>query len=105
PDAPMSLTLEADLVVVGGGLSGLSAATRASQLGLRTCLLEQSEDAQYLCNSRMTNGIFHMALKSAAAPPEVIERAIEAASRGAAHKGLQQALATDSLRAVRWLQA
>lgn len=100
----MTRQLDADLCVVGGGLAGLTAATRAAQLGLRVCLLEQSVDASYLCNSRMTNGIFHMALKSPAMGTDALEKAIAAATRGTAHPGLQRALAEDSLRAVRWLQ-
>lgn len=101
----MMQAIDADICVVGGGLAGLSAAARAAQLGLRTVLLEQSEEANYLCNSRMTNGIFHMALKSPAIGADALEKAIAAASCGTAHPGLQRALAEDSLRAVRWLQS
>jgi fumarate reductase flavoprotein subunit len=101
----MSQSFQADLCVIGGGLAGLSAATRAAQLGLRVRLLEQSPEAHYLCNSRMTNGIFHMALKSPAIGADALERAIAAASRGTAHPELQRALAENALRAVRWLQS
>jgi len=101
----MTHLLEVDLCVVGGGLAGMTAAARGAQLGLRVVLLEQSAEASYLCNSRMTNGIFHMALKSPAIGAEALEKAIAAASRGTAHPGLQRALAEDALRAVRWLQS
>ena len=101
----MKQAMDADVCVVGGGLAGLSAAARAAQLGLRAVLLEQSEEAGYLCNSRMTNGIFHMAMKSPAIGAEALEKAIATASRGTAHPGLQRALAEDALRAVRWLQS
>lgn len=101
----MMEAIDADICVVGGGLAGLSAAARAAQLGLRTVLLEQSAQTSYLCNSRMTNGIFHMALKSPAIGADALEKAIAAASRGTAHPGLQRALAEDSMRAVRWLQS
>ncbi|NMM81370.1 hypothetical protein B2J86_10635 [Acidovorax sp. SRB_14] len=101
----MTQVLDVDICVVGGGLAGLTAAARAAQLGLRAVLLEQSAEARYLCNSRMTNGIFHMAMKSPAIGADALEKAIAVASRGTAHPGLQRALAEDSLRAVRWLQS
>ena len=41
-----------DVVVIGGGIGGLSAAVRATQLGLKAAVLERGTDAQYACNSR-----------------------------------------------------
>ena len=36
-----------DLIVVGGGLAGLSAAVRASELGLSVLVLEQGDGEAY----------------------------------------------------------
>lgn len=93
-----------DLCVVGGGLAGLSAALRASELGLRAVVLEQSGETAYLCNSRMTSGVFHLATTDVLTPAEALEQAVHAATRGTAHPGLARALAQDAARAVRWLQ-
>jgi len=93
-----------DLCVIGGGLAGLSAALRASELGLRAVVLEQSAEDHYLCNSRMSSCVFHLAATSVLSPPQVLERAVNAATLGTAHPGLAKALAANAERAVRWLQ-
>ncbi len=94
-----------DVCVVGGGLAGMSAAVRASELGLTVVLLEQSPDASYLANSRMTSGVFHLATTNVLSPPEVLEQAVNTATKGTAHPALVKALAADAQRAVRWLQS
>ena len=58
----MSTDQEYDLVVVGGGIAGLVTASRAGQLGLRTCLLEKGSADRYLCNTRFTGGTIHLCL-------------------------------------------
>jgi fumarate reductase flavoprotein subunit len=98
------MTEHLDLCVIGGGLAGLSAAVRGAELGLRVAVLEKSPEAQYLCNSRMTSGVFHLAATNVLSPPGELEAAITAATRGTAHPKLARALADDAQRAVRWLQ-
>jgi fumarate reductase flavoprotein subunit len=53
-----------DVVVIGGGISGLITAVRAVQLNLCVVVLEQSIDEEYMCNSRLTSGVFHCALNT-----------------------------------------
>jgi fumarate reductase flavoprotein subunit len=48
------------LIVIGGGLAGLSAATRAAELGRSVTLLEQGEEEHYPCNSRYAGGVLHL---------------------------------------------
>ena len=43
----MNASDRADLVVVGGGLAGLVAAARASELGRRVIVLEAGTDERY----------------------------------------------------------
>lgn len=93
-----------DLCVVGGGLAGMSAALRACELGLKAVVLEQSAEDHYLCNSRMSSCVFHLATTNVLSPPEELERAVNAAAQGTAHAGLVKALAGNAERAVRWLQ-
>lgn len=93
-----------DLVVVGGGIAGLVTAARAAQDGLRAIVLERSPDDRYVCNSRMTAGVFHCALTSITTPPEELRRKIDEATSGQADPEQADAVASDALRAVRWLQ-
>ena len=53
-----------DVVVVGGGIAGLSAASRAAELGLRVALLERGTGEQYLNNTRYSGGILHVAFRN-----------------------------------------
>ena len=94
-----------DVVVVGGGLGGLSAACRAAQLGLRPVVLERGTDAQYLCNSRFSGGILHIAQHNVTDPAERLVSVIEQATLGQADPDLARALAEDARRAVEWLRA
>ena len=50
-----------DLIVIGGGLAGLTAAVRAAELGLRPIVLEQGDGEDYPCNTRQSGGILHIA--------------------------------------------
>ncbi len=93
-----------DVVVIGGGLAGLTAAARACELGLRAAVLEQGAEARYLCNSRLSGGIFHVAYHEMKDAPEVLRAAIERATAGEADVGLADAIATDSGRLVDWLR-
>ena len=67
-----------DVVVVGGGLAGLSAANRAAELGLSALVLEQGDAVDYPCNSRFAGGIVHVAQKDMRADPADIKAAIDA---------------------------
>jgi fumarate reductase flavoprotein subunit len=67
--------LSSDVVVVGAGLAGVTAALRARELGARVVLLEKSTDRSGWSNSRMSGGKFHAAgLPPTAAPGEIIAR-------------------------------
>lgn len=94
-----------DLCIIGGGLAGMTAATRAAVAGLRVLVLEQGSEPDYLCNSRMTGGAFHVCLRDIQSDPAVLEQAIVHATRGAAYAGLARAVATDARKAVKWLQS
>ena len=94
---------EYDLLVVGGGLAGLTAANRAAQLGLTVAVLEKGADDRYLCNTRYTGGTVHICLtdimSGEAAHVESIERLCDDA-----RPDLVRAVARNAERAVRWLQ-
>jgi len=94
-----------DLCVVGAGLAGLAAAVRAAELGSRVVVLEQSPDLSYLCNSRMTSGMFHLALRPVTDAPDLLASAVQHATHGWAHRGLTEVLAKHAERGVRWLMS
>ena len=49
-----------DLVIVGGGIAGLTAAARATELGMRPIVLEKESQEVYPCNSRQSGGVIHI---------------------------------------------
>ncbi|RYF57904.1 MAG: FAD-dependent oxidoreductase [Comamonadaceae bacterium] len=91
--------------VVGAGLAGLVAALRVAQEGIAVAVLEQGLGPDYLCNTRLTGGVFHVCVRDPLSAPEELTAAIMRSTEGAAHAGLAAAVATDTRRAVRWLQA
>ncbi len=93
-----------DLVVVGGGIAGLTAANRAAQLGLTPLVLEKGADEKYLCNTRLTGGTLHVCMDDIMLGEEKLLDKIDVATAGNARPDLAQAIAGNAERAVRWLQ-
>jgi fumarate reductase flavoprotein subunit len=93
-----------DVVVVGGGIAGLSAANRAAQQGLKVLVLERGTDERYLCNSRYSGGVLHIACHNAKDPTEKLMEVIKGATSGKADPELSRALATTAGRAIDWLR-
>ncbi len=100
----MSAHSGCDVLVVGGGIAGLTAANRAAQQGLKVVLIERGMDEAYLCNSRYSGGIFHVAFRNVKDRPEALLEAIDAATGGKADPALASALATTCGRSVDWLR-
>lgn len=98
-------TSSCDVLVIGGGIAGLVAANRAAELGKRTVLLEKGTGDRYLCSSRYTGGTFHIGYTDVLAGEDKLVKVIESATRGFARKDVAVAIARDSSRLVRWLQA
>ena len=71
-----------DVVVIGGGIAGMVAANRAAELGKRVAVLEQSTEVQYICNSRITYGTFHINFTSPDATEDELVRKVEDVTEG-----------------------
>ncbi|MEQ8447706.1 MAG: FAD-binding protein [Pelagibacterium sp.] len=95
---------EADLVIIGGGIAGMVCALRAAVGGKSVIVLEAGSDERYLCNSRVTGGVFHVCLRDINSPEQDLEQAIVDATNGQAHTALAGAVARDAKRVVKWLQ-
>ncbi|MBN9427183.1 MAG: FAD-binding protein [Burkholderiales bacterium] len=98
-------SLEADVVVIGAGVSGMIAALRVAQSAGRALVLEKLPEERYVCNSRLTQGVWHCALADLLSDPKTLEARIMGATGQAARKDLAHAVAHDALRTVRWMQS
>ena len=94
----------ADLVVVGGGLGGLTAALRATELGLRVVLLEKGDGERYPCNSRQSGGIIHICLLDIRRDSNELYDAIVKSTGGEVNTVQARALADNGGRLVDWIQ-
>src|SRR2546423_1572650 len=77
-----AMIIDTDLVVVGGGIAGLTAANRAAALGCRVVVLEKGEDEGYPCNSRIATGVLNVAHSDPHSDPALLRQAIEADTEG-----------------------
>jgi len=93
-----------DVAIVGGGLSGMLAAVRLTRGGKKVMVFEKNPDDRYICNSRLTAGIWHCAQADILSKPDFLEERIAIATGGAARPDLARAVATDGIRAVRFMQ-
>jgi fumarate reductase flavoprotein subunit len=94
-----------DLIIVGGGLAGLTAGVRAAELGLCPLVLEQGDGVDYPCNSRQSGGILHIGFHDPYRPEHELVQVIERVSSGEANPALALALAQTGARLIPWLQA
>jgi fumarate reductase flavoprotein subunit len=94
-----------DVIVIGAGIAGLTAANRAAQLGKRVVVLEKSTEDKYLCNSRYAYGTIHINYSDLEASEDSLVARIEAATEGCARNDLARAVARDGRRLTQWLRA
>lgn len=94
-----------DVVVVGGGIGGLVAGVRASELGLRVCILEQGDDEAYPCNTRYSGGIVHAGFHDVNRPADELSAILAKTTNSAADKRLVETVAADGRRLLAFLQA
>ncbi len=101
----MSRSMETDVVIVGGGLAGLSAAITAAAAGARVNVLEQGTEPRYLCNSRITMGVFQIALNDMESGAAALAAAITRATHGHVDAALAERFAGEAATSIRWLRA
>jgi len=96
--------MDCDVIVIGAGLAGLTAANRAAELGLSVMLLERQSEARHVCASRTNGGVFHVGFRSVHAAPETLYEAVRSANEGFGPEPVARALADEALRGIDWLK-
>ncbi len=95
-----------DLVIVGAGVAGLSAARRAQQLGIRPVILEKSDDGPGLSNGRLSGGWFHAAMMDPATRhPDELYQALTEQTDGYGRPDLVRVWADNVGRALEFLRS
>lgn len=97
--------MDADLIVMGGGIAGLTTAVRSLQLGRSAIVLEQGTDRQYACNSRISGGVLHVCYRDPTTPPVELRRVIDTATAGTARPDIADAMAQNAARIIDWLRS
>ena len=93
-----------DVIIIGGGIAGLSTAVRCTELGLRPIVLEKGKTADYPCNARFSGGIVHVAEKEMRAPMTDILAKIDHLTNGSGSSELAKIMASDAEKALDWLR-
>ena len=93
-----------DLIVIGGGIAGLVAGTRAAERGLKVAILEKGEEADYKCNTRWSGGIVHVGYIDPKEPSANIAAGIERNTRGYTDPALAQVLIGQTGKVIDWLR-
>lgn len=94
-----------DIVIVGGGLAGLTAARRAAELGLTGSVLEKGSSASYLCNTRLSGGVLAVAGGNPRSDAATLIDLINTATHGDTDPELAKLLAENASRSIDWLVA
>jgi succinate dehydrogenase/fumarate reductase flavoprotein subunit len=94
-----------DLIAVGVGLAGLTAANRSLELGRLALILEKQTIPRHLCASRTNGGVFHVGFRSVTTDPDELVRVIDKATGNFVDSSVARALANNTLRSIGWLQS
>ncbi|MBI4189373.1 MAG: FAD-dependent oxidoreductase [Betaproteobacteria bacterium] len=93
----------ADVLIVGAGLAGLSAAVRAAELGLVPLLLEAGAVQRYPSNTRYSGAVFHLGFRSMRDDPAELARWLVTATDGFVRPELAAVMADNAGRSINWL--
>ncbi len=97
--------VEKDLVVVGGGIAGLTAAIRAAEAGCSSIVLEQGAEEAYPCNARIATGVLNLAHADPMSGEKALRKAIDDDTEAYADPALADLIARTAGPAMQWLRA
>ncbi len=92
-----------DVVVVGAGLAGLTAAVRAQELGRRVMVLERSPREPGWGNSLVSGGALHAVLRDPRTAPDELVAEIRRLTDGHADESVAHAFAHHAAPALAWV--
>ena len=95
--------MSVDVIVIGGGFAGLTAANRCAEHGLKAVVLEAGGDALYWCNSRITTGALHINFRNPLEPADELFDAIMETTGGTARRDMARALASRLSATIAWM--
>jgi len=94
-----------DLVVVGGGVAGWTAACRAQDLGLKVTVVEADETHVSGGNGRLSGGWFHAAYRTPDWPADELSEEVLRTTEGSADREVVTAWSRNVHRAFRYLRS
>ncbi|MDC0033404.1 FAD-dependent oxidoreductase [Alphaproteobacteria bacterium] len=97
--------MSVDVIVIGGGFAGLTAANRCAEHGLKAVVLEAGSDALYWCNSRITTGALHINFRNPLEPADGLFDAIMETTDGTARQDLARTLTSRASATIDWMKA
>ncbi len=100
--SPRQRDLDTDVVVVGAGMAGWTAARRSQEAGLRVVVVDKG-DAPGACNARVSQGFLNAAYLGMREDPVVLQAYAREITSGSAREPLLDAWSRNCSRAVDWL--
>lgn len=94
-----------DVVVVGSGIAGWTAARRAQQLGLRVVVLDKGDQSPGWCNARVSQGFLSAAYLPMDTDPALLREYGREITSGLGREELIDAWADNCGRALEWVRA
>lgn len=92
-----------DVIVIGAGIAGLVTAVRAVELGL-SCLVLEKGSGSYLCNSRITGGMFHICMANMAKSEIELLDTIKQVVPDLASPEIASTVAKNAISTLKWLR-
>lgn len=92
-----------DVVVIGGGLAGLTVANRCAEFGLCVAVLEAGMETRYFCNSRISSGAINVAFRDVNDDLKSMRQTIDVVTQNHADPVLADVLVNNVRPAVSWL--
>ena len=93
-----------DVVIIGGGFAGLTAANHAALGGAKSLVLEAGSEELYMCNSRVATGALHVAFRSPEDSSEDLLEAIQEQTSGSSRPDIARAVAENAQATIDWMR-